>query len=40
MRVQPADELMAALLNPELKPNLPAGQESKPTPAELPIAAA
>ena len=40
MRVQPADELMAALLNPELKPNLPAGKETKPTPAELPVAAA
>jgi len=36
MRVQSADEVGAALFNPELKPNLPAGEASQPTPAELP----
>jgi len=40
MRVQNADEIVAALFNPELKPNLPAGKETKPSAAELPAAAA
>lgn len=39
MRVQPADEMVATLLSAELKPNLPAGKETKPTAAELPAAA-
>ncbi len=29
MRVQKADEIVAALLNPELKPNLPDGKEDR-----------
>ena len=33
MRVQSADEIVAALFNPDLKPNVPAG---KPTAAEAP----
>lgn len=40
MRVQSADEVVAALFSPELKPNLPAGKETKPSAAELPAAAA
>ena len=40
MRVQSADEVTAALFNPELRPNLPAGKETKPSAAELPAAAA
>ena len=40
MRVQPADRVIAALFSPELKPNLPAGKETKPSAAELPAAAA
>jgi hypothetical protein len=40
MRVQPADEVLAALFSPELKANLPAGKETKPTEAELPAAVA
>ena len=36
MRVQSADEVCAALFNPQLKPNLPAGKATRPTPAELP----
>ena len=40
MRVQSADEVAAALFEPELKPNLPAGKETKPSTAELPAAAA
>ncbi|HWN96460.1 MAG TPA: hypothetical protein VNT99_15630 [Methylomirabilota bacterium] len=40
MRVQSADEVVAALFNSELKPNLPAGKETKPSAAELPAAAA
>jgi hypothetical protein len=40
MRVQPAEEVIAALSKPELKPNLPAGKETKPSEAELPAAAA
>jgi hypothetical protein len=39
MRVQPAEEVAAALFRPELKPNLPAGKETKPSAAELPNAA-
>lgn len=39
MRVQSADEIVAALFNPELKPNLPAGKETKPSAVELPSAA-
>jgi hypothetical protein len=40
MRVQTADEVAAALFNPELKPNLPTGKETKPSAAELPSAVA
>ena len=40
MRVQNAEEVAAALLSAELKPNLPAGKETKPSPEELPAAAA
>jgi hypothetical protein len=40
MRAQPADEVAAALFSPEMKPNLPTGKETKPSPAELPAAAA
>lgn len=40
MRVLPADEVAAALLNADLKPNLPAGKETRPSEAELPAAAA
>ncbi len=40
MRVQPADEVVAALFSDELKPNLPAGKETKPSAAELPAASA
>ena len=36
MRVQSADEVCAALFNPELKPNLPAGKTTKPSAEELP----
>ena len=36
MRVQPAEEVTEALFSPELKPNLPAGKETKPSAAELP----
>lgn len=40
MRVQSAEEISAALFNTELKPNLPAGKETKPSPDELPVAVA
>jgi len=40
MRVQSADEVVAALFNPEMKPNLPSGKETKPSATELPAAAA
>ncbi len=40
MRVQSAEEVGAALFEQELKPNLPAGKETKPSAAELPAAAA
>jgi hypothetical protein len=33
MRTQSADDVCAALLNGELKPNLPVGKETKPTEA-------
>ena len=36
MRVQSADEVCAALLDGELKPNLPTGKTTQPTAAELP----
>src|SRR5256714_10413841 len=36
MRVQSADEVCAALFNGQLKPNLPAGKATQPSPAELP----
>ena len=39
MRVQSAEEIVAALFSGELKPNLPAGKETKPSAAELPVAA-
>ena len=40
MRVQSADEVVAALFSPEVKPNLPAGKETKPSAEELPVGAA
>jgi len=40
MRVQTAEEVCAALFNPELKPNLPPGKATQPTPAELPASEA
>jgi len=40
MRTQPAAEVIAALFNPDLKPNLPTGKETKASPAELPAVAA
>lgn len=36
MRVQPAEEVCAALFSLELKPNLPAGKVTKPSTEELP----
>src|SRR5438552_4091132 len=39
MRVQTADEVVAALLDPNLRPNLPAGKE-RPSPKELPVTTA
>jgi hypothetical protein len=36
MRVQTAAEVTQALGDPNLKPNLPAGKETRPTSAELP----
>ncbi len=36
MRVQNAEEICAALLGGELKPNLPMGKSTQPTAAELP----
>jgi len=36
MRVQSADEVSAALFNPLLKPNLPAGKAAQPPLVELP----
>ena len=36
MRVQSAEEVVEALLNPETKPNLPAGKVTKPSTEELP----
>ena len=38
MRVRSAEEIIAALFEQELKPNLPAGKENKPSAAELPTA--
>jgi hypothetical protein len=40
MRTQPADEVIAALFQAEVKPNLPAGKETRPAPEELPATAA
>lgn len=40
MRGQSAEEVVAALFSPEVKPNLPAGKETKPSAAEFPAAAA
>jgi hypothetical protein len=40
MRVQSAEEVVAALFESELKPNLPAGKETKPSTDELPVATA
>jgi hypothetical protein len=34
MRIQTADEVIAGLFNPEIKPNLPAGKEPVPTKEE------
>ena len=36
MRVQNADEVCAALFEPELKPNLPLGKSTEPAATELP----
>ncbi|MBI4326442.1 MAG: hypothetical protein HY674_14430 [Chloroflexi bacterium] len=36
MRVQTAEEVANALLDPNLRPNMPAGKAGPPTPAELP----
>jgi hypothetical protein len=36
MRVQTADDVFAALLKPELTPNLPAGKATQPAPSESP----
>ena len=36
MRVQTADDVLVALFSPELKPNLPEGKATRPTPMELP----
>jgi hypothetical protein len=36
MRIQSADEIVGALLNSEIKPNLPAGQTTAPAAVELP----
>jgi hypothetical protein len=36
MRVQGADEVVAGLFNPHLKPNLPAGKATHPSSGELP----
>ena len=40
MRVLSAEEVSSALFSLEVKPNLPAGKETKPSPEELPAAAA
>ena len=40
MRTQAADEVVAALFHSEVKPNLPAGKETRPSAAELPVATA
>ena len=40
MRVRTADEVVAALFHEQLTPNLPAGNEIKPSATELPAAAA
>ena len=40
MRAQGTEEVVAALFSPEIKPNLPAGKETRPSPEELPAAAA
>lgn len=40
MRVMSADDVTQSLLGAELKPNVPMGKETKPSPDELPAAAA
>lgn len=40
MRAQSAEEVAAGLFSPELKANLPAGKETKPSAAEMPAEAA
>jgi hypothetical protein len=40
MRTQSAEEVTAALFSSEVKPNLPAGKETRPSPEELPAPAA
>lgn len=40
MRAETADDVVAALFRPELKPNLPSGKETRPSPEELPVATA
>ena len=37
MRIQKAEEVLTSLLDPNLKPNLPSGKATQPTPAELPV---
>ena len=36
MRIQSAQEVLAAALSPGLEPNLPRGKETRPAPSELP----
>ena len=38
MRAETADDVVAALFRPELKPNLPSGKETRPSSEELPVA--
>lgn len=38
MRVQTGEEVAKAVLNPDFKPNLPEGKETRPSAAELPAA--
>lgn len=36
MRTQTSDEVISAILDSELEPNLPRAKETRPTPSELP----
>ncbi|MSU20852.1 MAG: hypothetical protein EXS30_05605 [Pedosphaera sp.] len=40
MRIQKSEEVVTSLLDPNLKPNLPSGKATQPTPAELPVTTA